>query len=190
MQNPDGSYTFTRTSSQDQYNFSASGQLTSEVDRNGYATKLTYNAIGQLTAVTDAAARQLTFTYSGSHIATVTDPMRRTWSYAYDGSGNLATATDQIGRTATTALQYDGQYTDAESGFQYLQARYYDPALAGHIRAYQRSAAHAPRHHLKRSAGHAHQVIADVADGPVSASRGGPSAPWPLPRSGGRWPAR
>ncbi|MEV8443248.1 colicin E3/pyocin S6 family cytotoxin, partial [Actinosynnema sp. NPDC051121] len=32
--------------------------------------------------------------------------------------------------TATTPLQYTGQYTDAETGFVYLRARYYDPATA------------------------------------------------------------
>jgi len=98
VQNPDGSYTFTRDSTEDQYNFNASGQLTSEVDRNGYTTTLTYSG-GQLTAVTDPAGRKLTFTYSGSNIATVTDPMGRTWSYSYDGSGDLAAATDPLGRT-------------------------------------------------------------------------------------------
>jgi RHS repeat-associated protein len=30
----------------------------------------------------------------------------------------------------STALQYDGQYTDGESGYIYLRARYYDPATA------------------------------------------------------------
>jgi RHS repeat-associated protein len=30
--------------------------------------------------------------------------------------------------TASTNLQFDGQYTDAETGFQYLRARYYDPS--------------------------------------------------------------
>jgi len=30
--------------------------------------------------------------------------------------------------TAATALQYDGQYTDTESGLNYLRARYYDPS--------------------------------------------------------------
>jgi RHS repeat-associated protein len=43
--------------------------------------------------------------------------------YAYSPYG---TVTRHTGST-TTALQYDGQYTDSESGLQYLQARYYDP---------------------------------------------------------------
>jgi RHS repeat-associated protein len=32
--------------------------------------------------------------------------------------------------TVATALEYDGQYTDAESGFIYLQARYYEPGTS------------------------------------------------------------
>ncbi|HWO67781.1 MAG TPA: RHS repeat-associated core domain-containing protein, partial [Umezawaea sp.] len=32
--------------------------------------------------------------------------------------------------TASTPMQYTGQYTDAETGFVYLRARYYDPATA------------------------------------------------------------
>ena len=47
-----------------------------------------------------------------------------TGTYTYSPYGSVAKHTG----TATTALQYDGQYTDAESGLQYLQARYYDPA--------------------------------------------------------------
>ena len=45
-------------------------------------------------------------------------------AYAYDPYGKT------VGHTgsATTSLQYDGQYTDAESGYQYLRARYYDTA--------------------------------------------------------------
>jgi len=45
-------------------------------------------------------------------------------SYSYSTYGQTIRHTG----TASTALQFDGQYTDAESGFQYLQARYYDPA--------------------------------------------------------------
>ena len=45
-------------------------------------------------------------------------------TYSYDPYGNVTSHTG----TAVTTLQYDGQYTDAESGFQYLRARYYDPS--------------------------------------------------------------
>ncbi|MEW6155761.1 MAG: RHS repeat-associated core domain-containing protein, partial [Actinomycetota bacterium] len=38
--------------------------------------------------------------------------------------GELATSTG----TATTPLRFAGEYTDAETGFVYLRARYYDPA--------------------------------------------------------------
>jgi RHS repeat-associated protein len=107
-QNPDSSYTFIRDSHQTQYNFSASGQLTSEVDRNGYVTQLTYNSSGLLAAVTDPAGRTLTFAYAGSHIATMTDPMGRTWSYSYDSGGNLTSAADPAGRTWSYA--YDSSH--------------------------------------------------------------------------------
>jgi RHS repeat-associated protein len=35
--------------------------------------------------------------------------------------------------TATTPFAYAGQYTDAETGFQWLRARYYDPATANFL---------------------------------------------------------
>lgn len=98
-ENADGSFTLVRDKSQVQYNFSATGQLTSEVDLNGYQADLAYNGNGQLTTVTDSEGRTLTFTYSGSHIATVKDPMGRVWTYAYDGSGNLVSAADPMNRT-------------------------------------------------------------------------------------------
>ncbi len=43
--------------------------------------------------------------------------------YNYDAWGNIISHTG----SATTNLQYDGQYTDEETGYQYLRARYYDP---------------------------------------------------------------
>jgi RHS repeat-associated protein len=46
--------------------------------------------------------------------------------YAYTPWGAVSSHTG----TATTALQYTGQYIDAESGLVYLRARYYDPATA------------------------------------------------------------
>ncbi|MDQ1743462.1 MAG: hypothetical protein QOE23_1801, partial [Pseudonocardiales bacterium] len=44
-------------------------------------------------------------------------------TYAYSPYGK----TIAHGGSASTPLQYDGQYTDWESGYQYLRARYYDP---------------------------------------------------------------
>ncbi|MEV4517069.1 RHS repeat-associated core domain-containing protein [Dactylosporangium sp. NPDC049525] len=43
----------------------------------------------------------------------------------YDAFGRTLNATGTV-----PALGYRGQYTDKETGFQYLQARYYDPATA------------------------------------------------------------
>jgi len=45
-------------------------------------------------------------------------------TYTYEPYGAVTAHTG----TATTNLQYAGQYTDPESGLQYLRARYYDPS--------------------------------------------------------------
>ena len=47
-------------------------------------------------------------------------------TYTYDPYGNLAGSTG----TATNPFRYAGQYTDPETGYQYLRARYYDPSTA------------------------------------------------------------
>ncbi|HEY3567277.1 MAG TPA: DUF6531 domain-containing protein [Thermoanaerobaculia bacterium] len=47
-------------------------------------------------------------------------------TYSYDPYGNLSGSTG----TVTNPFGYAGQYTDAETGFQHLRARYYDPATA------------------------------------------------------------
>jgi RHS repeat-associated protein len=43
--------------------------------------------------------------------------------YTYDAYGNVTSSTGSV----TNPFQYAGQYTDGESGLQYLRARYYDP---------------------------------------------------------------
>jgi uncharacterized protein RhaS with RHS repeats len=45
-------------------------------------------------------------------------------TYSYDAYGNLLTGGSG---SEDTPFQYAGQYTDKESGLQYLRARYYDP---------------------------------------------------------------
>ena len=47
-------------------------------------------------------------------------------SYTYDPYGNLTASTG----TVANPFGYAGQYTDTETGYQYLRNRYYDPATA------------------------------------------------------------
>lgn len=107
VQNPDGSFSFTRKHANVRYDFSPAGQLTGEVDRNGYATTVTYSG-NQLATVTDPAGRSLTFTWSGGHITGVTDPLGRSVSYGYDSAGDLTSVTDPAGRK--TAFSYDANH--------------------------------------------------------------------------------
>jgi RHS repeat-associated protein len=50
-------------------------------------------------------------------------------TYTFDAYGNITSKTG----SANTPFQYAGQYTDSESGLQYLRARHYDPATAQFI---------------------------------------------------------
>ena len=49
----------------------------------------------------------LTFTYSGTHITSVTDPLGRGVRYSYDGAGNLTDVTDVNG--GNTHFTYDSE---------------------------------------------------------------------------------
>jgi RHS repeat-associated protein len=104
--NPDGTFTLVRKN-QARYTFSASGQLITEQDRNGYATSLTY-ANGQVASATDSSGRRLQFVYSGSHLVQVTDPFTRSVSFQFDSAGNLVAATDVAGKV--TSFSYDSNH--------------------------------------------------------------------------------
>ena len=105
--NNSGAYTF-EGNDQKRYVFNSSGQLTQEIDRNGYTTTLTYSG-SELSTVTDPDGRTLTFSYgSDGDISSVTDPGGRTISFAYDPSGNLSTATNAAG--GTSSFTYDSNH--------------------------------------------------------------------------------
>jgi YD repeat-containing protein len=105
--NGDGTYTFAHVDG-NQFIFSAGGQLLQEVDRNGYATTLSYTS-GRLTGVTDPSGRSLALAYGGNgDLASVTDPIGRKVSYGYDVDGNLASVTDVGG--GTTSYSYDANH--------------------------------------------------------------------------------
>lgn len=78
-----------------------------QIDRTGTVLYYLYDQLGSTRALLSAA---------GQGIATDT--------YSPYGSLELHTG------TATTPFGFAGQYTDSETGFQYLQTRYYDPATS------------------------------------------------------------
>lgn len=78
-----------------------------QIDGSGRAQWLSTDQQGSVRAITDT---------SGAVAAT----------FDYDGYGLLTSHTGN----ASTPLGFDGQYTDADTQLQYLQARYYDPATA------------------------------------------------------------
>ena len=53
--------------------------------------------------------------------------------YRYDPYGNLVSSSGTM--AANNPLRYRGYYFDSESGFYYLQSRYYDPEIARFINA-------------------------------------------------------
>jgi RHS repeat-associated protein len=102
--NADGTWTFVRRA-RSIFTFSATGQLISESDPNGYTTTLSYNGSAQLTTVTDSAGRTLRFTYgTNGDVVSVTDPAGNVTHYGYDTAGELASVTDPTG--ALTAYGY------------------------------------------------------------------------------------
>ena len=92
-----GTYQLTLNQSQQVYNFSTGGVLTTSVDRNGNTT--TYNYSGtELQSIVDPVGRVTTFGYSTSgYIDKIVDPANRSWTFVTNSSGNLAQVTDPMG---------------------------------------------------------------------------------------------
>ncbi|MGN0179304.1 MAG: RHS repeat-associated core domain-containing protein, partial [Monoglobaceae bacterium] len=83
-----------------------------------------------------------TYTYEknvqGDIVGIISDSTRRrVVTYVYDAWGNLTdmygTAADTVGKY--NSLRYRGYYYDSETGYYYLQSRYYDPGYKRFINA-------------------------------------------------------
>lgn len=111
VHNGSGTYTMV-VRNRTTYTFSATGQLTSEQDLNGYITSLTYNGSNQLTTIADPAGRTLGVGWTGSHITTLTDSNvtpNRVVTFQYnDGNGNLSDVVDVNG--GHTHFIYDANH--------------------------------------------------------------------------------
>ncbi|HUP70392.1 MAG TPA: RHS repeat-associated core domain-containing protein [Acidimicrobiales bacterium] len=88
------------------YVYGPGGTPLERIDSSGAVTYHHQDQLGSTSLLTDAA---------GAVVATA----------SYDAYGKTTSSTG----SARTPLGYAGQYTDAETGFQYLRARYYDPAM-------------------------------------------------------------
>jgi RHS repeat-associated protein len=109
----DGTFKLTYRQSNKKLNFSTTGQLQSEEDRNGNKISYAYGAAnGRMSAIKDShdqgtTNNTLTFTYtSAGYIDTITDRSSptRTWDYNYTGT-KLTSYVNPDGRT--TSYSYD-----------------------------------------------------------------------------------
>jgi RHS repeat-associated protein len=105
-------YTFSAAPGSGSYTYTSSGQLTSQTDTAGDTLNVTYHTpapgAGQCPStasscntVTSASGRALVIGLNaGGLVTTVTDPMGRTWTYAYTGS-DLTSVTDPLADKTT-----------------------------------------------------------------------------------------
>jgi RHS repeat-associated protein len=99
--------TETTASATTSYVYGPDGRLIEQISPTGVASYVVADQLGSTRALTDGA---------GNVVATFT----------YDAFGKRIAATGAV----STPLGFAGEYSDAETGFSYLRARYYDPATA------------------------------------------------------------
>ena len=101
------------------YRSKTAGQTDFNGDSYYYETNQQGDVTGLYKITYDAANKALSAT--------------RVASYEYDAWGNVTYSTGTMAKI--NPLKYRGYYHDAESGFYYLQSRYYDPAIGRFINA-------------------------------------------------------
>ena len=118
--------------------YDAQNQLLSETI-DGDTTSYTYDTAGNIRSVTGPGVTK-TFTYDVTGLykitydaATKSLSATRVASYEYDAWGNVTYSTGEM--ADINPLRYRGDYQDWESGYYYLQSRYYDPAIGRFINA-------------------------------------------------------
>ena len=91
--------------------FNGEGRLTKEIDRNGNAIALAYNAGKRLETATDGAGRKLTFKYTagGGQVESIMDPLGHTVKYVYE-SGNLTRVTLPGQEAARWSFEYGASH--------------------------------------------------------------------------------
>ncbi len=94
--------------SKNKWNFSSSGRLTSQIDKNDNDINFAYNSDGTLASITDTQDRTIRFGYTNGRLTTMTDVAgARTFSYGYDSTGRLTSYTDPANVNKPTLFGYD-----------------------------------------------------------------------------------
>ena len=118
--------------------------ITTTVTANGETTTqaetliFTYNASGVPQTITYGNTTYLYVTnLQGDVVAILDTAGNAVVEYAYDAWGNLLSTTGSMAVTLGqyNPLRYRGYVYDTETGFYYLQSRYYDPELGRFINA-------------------------------------------------------
>ena len=111
--------------------FSENGEVTAVLDfvydHNSHPFALRYTTRGTTTTYYYITNLQ------GDVLAMITGSGTVVASYSYDPYGKVLSATKEM--ADINPLRYRGYYYDAETGFYYLQSRYYDPAICRFINA-------------------------------------------------------
>jgi RHS repeat-associated protein len=133
-----------------QYAYDGDGLRTSVVDEDGSAAAFTWlRADGRPRLLTDGSSSWV-YGPGGLPLEEIRADGSLRWLHA-DQGGSIRAVTDQTGAVVATAdwdaygeitrstgesigrLGFQGNYTDAHTGLQYLQARYYDPITGGYL---------------------------------------------------------
>jgi RHS repeat-associated protein len=105
------------------YDWDQSGSLPLLIEAG--ATGFIYGPGGlTLEQISGSTADYFLHNWQGSTLGLVSSSGSHVASYAYNDLGTLTSSSGSV----STPLLFQGQYLDAETGFYYLQARYYDPS--------------------------------------------------------------
>jgi YD repeat-containing protein len=110
------------------------GNLIAIIDRNGNTTTIAYDSSGRLSTVTDAASRQLTFSYgtSGNLVSTVTSSVGITLAYVYDQQGRISQITKPDASTLNFTYDSQSRITAVkDSNLKVLESHTYDAQSRG-----------------------------------------------------------
>ena len=134
---------------EEQFEYDGQDRLASR-SVSGETTHLTWDASTNPTALLSDGQSSYIYGPDGEPVESVSGSETPTF-YHHDQLGSTRMLTNAVGEvtatftygpygelegstgSATTPLGYAGQYTDSETGFQYLRARYYDPATGQFI---------------------------------------------------------